>query len=150
AVRHRAQRGPGEAGAPVEVATVAVDERLRGELLLGRPGRLADPRQLGLRVRVAAGPRLGGREVALSALALELGDDRRNSDEGRDLFRMRLRVEQPERSAPRVADQRELLAAQARALVVDDRVEVGEVARDRELLGVRARIVRAPRAALVP
>ena len=56
----------------MEVATVAVDERLRGELLLGRPGRLADPRQLGLRVRVAAGARLGGREVALSALALEL------------------------------------------------------------------------------
>src|SRR5262249_61695226 len=115
---------------------------LRGELLLGRPGRLADPRQLGLRVRVAAGARLGGREVALSALALELGDDRRDSDEGRDLLRMRLRVEQPERSAPRVADQRELLTAQARALVVDDRVEAGEGARGRELLGGRGRIVR--------
>jgi hypothetical protein len=63
---------------------------------------------------------------------------------------MRARVEQAERPAPGVADQHQLVAAEAAAQVIDHRVEVGEVPRDGELLRVGGRVEGAARAALVP
>jgi len=135
----------------VEDAAVAVGEaRERHHGLRPVVGRRADLAQARERVVVGVRRGLGLDERLHGLLGRRGGDQRGDADERRHFFRMLARVEKPERPAPRMADEDHVGAAEAAAQVVDDDIEVGEVAIDRQQVRVRLRVERAPGAALVP
>jgi hypothetical protein len=63
---------------------------------------------------------------------------------------MRMHVEQPERSSPGMANQRNPVLMQSILEVVDNPVEIGNVARNRQLVRIGIRVERTPRPALIP
>lgn len=145
-----AQDGPGEARPLVEDPAVAIRQLLEGELVARVVRRRADLAQRPGRVVVASAFGLGLHERALGLLGRERRGHLRDADRRGHLPGMGVGVQEPERGSPRVAHEDDPVPREARPQVVHDRVEIGQVARDRELTGVRLRIEGPPGAALVP
>ena len=89
-------------------------------------------------------------EAVFRRLRRDLRDQRAHADQGGDLVGMRLRVQQAERSSPRMPRDDHLLTMQPGAQVIHHVVEIGQVLRHRQAHGVGVGVVRTARPALIP